>query len=114
MNWLWIFAVIGIAFVALIILVRVFCLFFGPAYVAPVRQSSYTARVTPGQETVIDTLVKDIAPRVRWREFDKKDIDAMLGYSADFDQEMYFRFKTQLADGTLSVENLRRSLESPP
>ena len=74
-------------------------------------ESRYSAELTDRQRAIIGILVNEIAPRVQGTRFDKASLDRLLGdYKADFDQVMYFNFRKQLMNRTLSVTNMANEL----
>lgn len=71
-----------------------------------VKSSPFVAIVSPDQRRVIDLLVNRAAPQLRGQSFDKLDVERIIGRDSAFDQVLYFYFKEQLEEGTLSVDNL--------
>jgi hypothetical protein len=81
------------------------------AYVVGSRKkSTYMSRSTESQELLFVQLVQKIAPVVKGRVFEKRDIDDMLGGNPLYDQIVHYHFTTLLNRGELSVESLRYAI----
>ena len=72
--------------------------------------SGYKTIISPKQRAVIQQLVYSITPRIQGQPFDKSSIERMIGVSPEFDQVMYFYFRKQLMNGTLSVGNMEEAV----
>jgi hypothetical protein len=69
--------------------------------------SSYTSRSTEDQEALFILLIQRVAPVVRGRRFEKREVDEMLSNNPLYDQVMHYHFTTLLTRGELTPDNLR-------
>jgi hypothetical protein len=78
------------------------------------KKSTYMSRSTEAQELLFAQLVQKIAPVVKGRVFEKREIDDMLGGNPLYDQIVHYHFTTLLNRGELSVESLRYNITGRP
>jgi hypothetical protein len=109
---------IGLVIVAAIIIVSLILAAVSTASSEPAAATSgfqpgnsgYTATISPTQRAVIEVLVYKVAPLVKGTNYSKASIERMVGTHPAFDQVMYFYFRKQLSDGTLSVGNMVKAV----
>jgi hypothetical protein len=97
MDWL----TIGIIVAGVLLVLALYCV--------PMK-SEYMSRSSEEQEQLITMLIQRIAPIVKGRVFEKREIDDMLGGNPLYDQIMHYHFTTLLNRGILSTDSLRFAL----